>query len=125
MTRLRRANGATTPSTTRESIIEVIANTTPQEMAIQCRIPKLRLTTLPANCRVGRTAKTVGASTKAKKMSPPIHTTSDSSIKYLTKDIATSGEQPIVNGDTGCDDVRTSSTRKREPRWLPFFSRQV
>src|SRR5271157_6354630 len=99
MSRLRRANGATTPSTTRESIIEVIANTTPQEMAIQCKIPRLRLTTLPASWRVGRTEKTVGASTKAKKMSPPIHTTSDSSIKYLTKDIGTSGEQPIVNGD--------------------------
>src|SRR5271165_6826291 len=115
MTRLRRANGATTPSTTRESIIEVIANTTPQEMAIQCRIPKLRLTTLPANCRVGRTAKTVGASTKAKKMSPPIHTTSDSSIKYLTKDIATSGEQPIVNGDVRATGQTLPETEKGSP----------
>src|SRR5271165_2306148 len=90
MTRLRRANGATTPSTTRESIIEVIANTTPQEMAIQCRIPRLRLTTLPANCLVGRTAKTVGASTNEKKMSPPTQITSDSSIRYLTNDILAS-----------------------------------
>src|SRR5271166_395259 len=120
MTRLRRANGATTPSTTRESIIEVIANTTPQEMAIQCRIPKLRLTTLPANCRVGRTAKTVGASTKAKKMSPPIHTTSDSSIKYLTKDIATSGGTAHCKWRCQSEGSDPSRNRKREPRWLPF-----
>src|SRR5271157_3115157 len=123
MIRLRRANGATTPSTMRESIIEVIANTTPQEMAIQCRIPKLRLTTLPANCRVGRTAKTVGASTKAKKMSPPIHTTSDSSIKYLTKDIATSGEQPIVNGRYGTRRRRNLPQREKERRDGSLFSR--
>ena len=64
-----------------------MANTTPQEIAIQCRIPRLRLTTLPASCRVGSTAKTVGARTKAKKMRPPIQTTSDSSIRYRTRDI--------------------------------------
>src|SRR5271165_2952603 len=78
--------------------MEVMANTTPQEIAIQCRIPRLRATTLPASCRVGSTAKTVGASTKAKNIRPPIQTTSDSNIRYLTKDILTSGEQTIVNG---------------------------
>src|SRR5208283_1709210 len=98
MSRLRRAKGSATPCTMRESIMEVIANTTPQEIAIQCRIPRLRLTTLPANCRVGSTTKTVGASTKEKKIRPPIQTTSDTSIKYLTNDILSSGEQPIVNG---------------------------
>src|SRR5208282_856801 len=90
MIKLRRAKGAATPFTTRESTMDVAANTTPQVIAIQCRIPRLRLTTLPASCRVGRTAKTVGATTKAKNIRPPIHTTSDSSIRYLTKDILTS-----------------------------------
>ena len=70
--------------------MDVTANTTPQEMAIQCMMPKLRLTTLPASCRVGKTAKTVGASTNAKKISPPIQITSDNSIRYRRKDIATS-----------------------------------
>src|SRR5215472_14071687 len=92
MSRCRNANGWAEPFTTRESIIEVIANTTPQQIPIQCRIPRLRLTTLPASCRVGRILglKTVGASTKAKKMSPPIQITSDNNMTNRTKDMAAS-----------------------------------
>ena len=85
---------------TRESIIEVMAKITPQEIAIQCRMARLRLTTFPANWRVGRMLglNTVGARTKAKKMSPPIHTTSDNSMRKRRIDMMTSGEPSIVNG---------------------------
>src|SRR5271166_6982317 len=91
MMRLRAANGSAVPFTAAESIIDVTANTTAQVIPIQCMMLRLRLTTLPANCRVGSTAKTVGASTKEKKMSPPTQITSDSSIRYRMNDILTSG----------------------------------
>jgi hypothetical protein len=42
----------------------------------------------PARWVVGKTEKAVGASTKAKKISPPIQHTSDSSMRKRRKDIA-------------------------------------
>src|SRR5271167_25633 len=97
-----------------------MANTTPQEIAIQCRIPRLRATTLPASCRVGRTAKTVGASTKAKNIRPPIQTTSDSNIRYLTKDILTSMGTNNCKwaGERACSGLQTNKKGARD--WLPF-----
>src|ERR1017187_9667441 len=100
--------------------MEVAANTTPQEIAIQCMMPRLRLTTLPASWRVGSTAKTVGAITKAKKIRPPIQITSDNNIRNRTRDMRTSQE-------TGHCKWRLVGSGRRSndaggPRRAPFFA---
>ena len=51
------------------------------------QLTKARPTTLPARCVVGKTVNAVGARTNAKKMSPPIQTTSDSSMRKRRKDM--------------------------------------
>src|SRR5580700_2289138 len=56
-------------------------------MAIQCSLPRARPTTLPARWVVGRTVNAVGARTNAKKMSPPIQTTRDNSMRKRRKDM--------------------------------------
>src|SRR5882672_4796342 len=62
---------------------ELIRKTIPETIPIQCRVPSERPTISPARCRVGSSPgeNTVGATTKAKKISPPSHTTSASSIR--------------------------------------------
>src|SRR5579862_8660733 len=60
---------------------------TPEMMAIQCNLPSARPTTLPARCVLGKTWKAVGASTKAKKINPPIQTTSDKTMTKRRKDM--------------------------------------
>src|SRR5581483_2210225 len=67
--------------------MEAIRKTIPAMMPIQCSLVRAELTTDPARCRVGRTEKTVGASTKAKKMSPPSQTISDSIIMKRRNDM--------------------------------------
>src|SRR5271165_4845866 len=47
-------SSAGTPLTTCESITEVTRKTTPHTIPIQCRMPRLRLTTAPASWRLGR-----------------------------------------------------------------------
>src|SRR5580704_13950075 len=88
------ANGCGEPLATARSIMEVAANTMPQTIAIACRRLRLRFTTLPASWWEGRIPglKTVGATTNAKKIMPPIQTTSESSIRNRTNDINASGE---------------------------------
>src|SRR5207248_984814 len=66
---------------------EEIRNTKPATTAIQCNLPGDLPTTLPARCVLGRTWNAVGASTNAKKIKPPIQTTSDSSIRKRRKDM--------------------------------------
>src|SRR5579864_7675773 len=98
-------------------------------MAIQCSLPSARPTTLPARCVVGKTENAVGARPKAKKMSPPIQQTSDSSIKNRRKDMTEdyrlvpspelrvpSTEKNQQQGSHNCDGVGTG-----EPTVNPFI----
>ena len=55
--KFRPASGAATPVVTCDCTIDVTRNTKPQASPIQCRIPRLRLTTAPANCRLGRISR--------------------------------------------------------------------
>src|SRR5262249_28848123 len=60
----------------------------PEISPIQCSLVSDALTTSPAKRVVGSSMKSVGASTKAKKMIPPIQTISASSMRNLRNDMA-------------------------------------
>src|SRR5262245_54366864 len=55
--------------------------TTPEDRPIQCRMLRVRTTTVPASWREGSTAKADGASTKERKIIPPIHTIRERKIR--------------------------------------------
>src|SRR5919198_1569068 len=67
--------------------MELTRKTIPEMIPIQCSRPSEELTTEPAMCRVGSTEKTVGASTNAKKISPPSQTIRDISMRKRRNDM--------------------------------------
>src|SRR5690242_18906097 len=73
--------------------IEDSRKTAAETMPIQCSEARARVTTFPANSRVGSTPKTVGARTKAKKTMPPIQTTRDNQIRIFQMSMASTQER--------------------------------
>ena len=85
MRRCRAASGRAFPVDIRLRVMDAIRKIIPDPIAMKCSRSSERPTIDPAIWRVGSSPdeKTVGASTKAKKIKPPSQTTSESSIRNL------------------------------------------
>lgn len=85
--RVGQREGCAEPVVRLDSNRELPRNTTPAKRPIQCRIPSECPTTVPAMWRDGRTWNAVGASTKERKIIPPIQTVRDRNRRKRRMDI--------------------------------------